>query len=371
MSTTIKLNYSDESIKKEPVSNYSSDSLMDRFKNHKLFAGRKIESVSNDTLISPDAYEGILSRFGSSSLNGLAEAAHIAYANHHGLTLSPDHILITILQGLSIHITQDPEKYRATVGLKHTEPNTKEEIIIVRDEFQLGNPSNDWEGTFPEFLSEISKRVDNEVSPLLLGKFSTSSPRDVAVTALTIMDVYKSYFEYGVLTRCGMPEITLKGEKEDWTLLKNRVKQILDRFDDLGFWTDHLYPILDEFIAATNENKVNEEFWKSMYKVSGGSGGPFLSGWICGLYPYISAYDYDSQKAVNMKNEHMDWKRAGRSWGGLTFNSLPNGFTSTPFTWYYLGSKLKMSFVGGLLGVSLNSQTDHVSPAVGWAVLHE
>jgi hypothetical protein len=368
MSTTIQLSFN-EPIKKESVNRYKSDTLSNRIKSHNHFKDRKIESVSNDNLIDPEVYES--TPFSNNSLNGLAEAIHIAYAKHHGLTLSPDHLLIAILQGLSIHITQNPEKYRSTVGLQHTQAGTKEEIVIRRDNFQLGNPANDWEGTFPEFLDEISKRVDSQVSPFLLGKFSTSSPKDVAVTALTIMDVYKAYFDYGVSTMCGIPEITLQGEKEDWILLKKRVQGILDRFDDLKFWTDHLYPVLDEFIAASSENKINNEFWSSIYKIDGGSGGPYISGWICTLFPYIMGYDHNTNKDAAVQNRYINWKEEAGPFSGLTFSNLPTAFTSTPFTWYYYSEQIKMSFIGGLLGVSMNKETDHVSPAAGWAVVHE
>jgi hypothetical protein len=369
MPTTINLCYEDP-INKEPVGSYQTESLLHRIENHKLFQGRKIESVSNDTIAANSVLLKNYGPFEDINLNGLAEAAHIAYDSHHGLTLSPDHLFISILQGLSIHITQDPEKYRAILGLKNLQSGTKEKIDVRRDNFQLGNPDNDWEGAFPEFLTKISEKLEEEMSPLLLGKFSTSTERDLAVTALTIMDVYKSYFEFSMTTMCGIPEITLQGEKEDWEQLKNRVEGILGRFDDVGFWTDHLYPILDQFIAATGQNKIDEEFWKSLYKIEGGSGGPFLSGWIRSLFPYISVEEFETKSSKFVKNPYIDWKEYAGPFSGIRYNQLPAGFTSTPFVWNYFHQEFDMSFIGGLLGVSINSTNNHVSPVVGWAVLH-
>ena len=49
---------------------------------------------------------------------------------------------------------------------------------------------------------------------------------------------------------------------------------------DLSWWTDELGTVLDQFAEAAS-GRVDRKFWSSIYKISGGSGGPYITGWIC------------------------------------------------------------------------------------------
>lgn len=346
-------------IKIETLDGYDEQKVSERFESSSKFNNSKIESSCQRKVIKTDKVPHKM------AINGFAEAIHLAYANHHGLALSPDDIFITFLQGISIHINQEPELHRSSVGLDHTEPGTKETIDVRRDNFTIGNPNNDWQGVFPEFSQKIADKV-GDFHKLLSPKFSTSDSLSLAVASLTIMDIFKNYFEYTMTTMCGIPEIALLGTHNDWVELKEKVSKILNRVKGLDFWKKELVPVLDKFIIATASDNTPESdsFWSSLYKPSGGSGGPFIHGWINVFFPYLQNIEGFAP------NPYLAWYEPPSMFSGLTYDKFPVGFTQTQFTWNYLSEIFNMVFVGGFLGAEKVSSS-FVAPSLSWVVLHE
>ena len=65
---------------------------------------------------------------------------------------------------------------------------------------------------------------------------------------------------------CGIPEIRLTGNKEDWVNVKRKTNEILKLIPDLKLWIDdNLNEILDHFIGAF-DNKIDKSFWNQIYK---------------------------------------------------------------------------------------------------------
>lgn len=73
--------------------------------------------------------------------NQYIAALHHAFAEHYGFVLNPDDIWLLILQGLSIHINQNAEKYRDTL----VDFQGKKEIRVRHDGLVQGNPDNTWQ----------------------------------------------------------------------------------------------------------------------------------------------------------------------------------------------------------------------------------
>ena len=79
---------------------------------------------------------------------------------------------------------------------------------------------------------------------------------------------------------CGIPSVTLEGEKSDWERLLAR----LDKLDSFGeepkAWAAMLRPILTRFVRAF-DGKPDIDFWSRVCHYYGGGSGPtYLSGWI-------------------------------------------------------------------------------------------
>ena len=82
------------------------------------------------------------------------------------------------------------------------------------------------------------------------------------------------------MLQCGIPSVTLEGEKSDWERLLAR----LDKLDSFGeepkAWAAMLRPILTRFVEAF-DGKPDVDFWgRVCHYHFQGSGPDYLSGWI-------------------------------------------------------------------------------------------
>jgi hypothetical protein len=92
--------------------------------------------------------------------------------------------------------------------------------------------------------------------------------------------LFFSYFSYSIQLVCGIPSVTLEGEKSDWERLLAR----LDRLESFGeepkAWAALLRPILTRFVRAF-DGEPDIDFWSRVcHDHYQGSGPTYLSGWI-------------------------------------------------------------------------------------------
>ena len=94
-----------------------------------------------------------------------------------------------------------------------------------------------------------------------------------------------SYFSYKIMLLCGIPSVTLEGEKEDWERLYKRLERLPELGTEPGQWAAMLRPILRRFMDAF-DGQPDTTFWEhAVHRDSRicGSGSQlehFLSGWI-------------------------------------------------------------------------------------------
>lgn len=133
----------------------------------------------------------------------------------------------------------------------------------------------------------------------------------------------------------------------------------------LDWWLDHLLPILDQFVAAS-KGEVDREFWQSLFNNYNMCGQECFEGWITSLFPYITREPDGSGRRPVSRNEAFDYQGAGR----LAFSEQNFAFGPgrVPFMWEYLGRRIDMELIGGLVGVRQDTDTGALSPEVGWAV---
>jgi len=159
----------------------------------------------------------------------------------------------------------------------------------------------------------------------------------------------------------------LLGTPEDWRSVRTRA-QVFREFD-LDFWIDPLMPILDAFVSAS-EGRVDKPFWNSMYKLKNASGGPYVTGWMQALFPYL-VEQTAGQTSNRKRNPYLDsWAKGLESpfGGGPLTTDFPCALSSVPFVWHYLLQRFDMEFLGGFVGVGQDPSSLAVSPRIAWAV---
>lgn len=286
------------------------------------------------------------------------DAVGTAYNLHYPLSISPDAVWLTIALGLKNHIDQDPD------GLRHhfVRHVGKQELIVYRDGWRKGDPSNDWPGVFGELSLQMKEFIGKKYD-LIVSNFSTTTPIDKTSSEVTLLSAMQYYFYYTMITACGFPRITIEGTPLDWANIGIRV-HALSEFG-LKWWTDPLGEVIGQFVKAAS-GSPDIAFWQSFYMEGGASGGPYISGWINSLYPYLGR----GRGSVMRKNDHIAFlgTRKRRGMGGPPVTDFPDGIVTAPLTWKYYGTNIPMQLVGGLLGVT-QSGDGTLRPTSGWAVV--
>jgi hypothetical protein len=306
--------------------------------------------------------------------HSLVAAADIAYQGHFPLVLTPDVIWLTIAQGFAHHVANNVEELRARI-VPH---EGKAALVVRRDDFLRGSPENPWPEVWPAFCDQIREHIGAEAHGLVVCDFSTTGPTERAASAVVLMDAVQSYFEYNFTTLCGIPAVTLEGTVADWEKVRERVGR-LGQYD-LCWWTEEVEPILDEFVKAA-KGSPTPTFWQRLYKEYDASGGPYVSGWLVRLLPYLKHRDFVCQVPDDYRTGRFTpWRTdlrngllerpldRGDRMSGLKHDQLPASVSAVPFAWHYHGATFDYQFLAGVLAVTQDSATRAIRPRIGWAV---
>lgn len=285
--------------------------------------------------------------------HGLINSAALAFNDHRPLCLSPDMIWLTIAQGFAQHVNNNAEAMRH----RFVSHEGKEKIVVQRDEFLRGSPENNWESVFDEFSTQIQGYIGEQTHSMICSNFSTTGRVEKAASEIVLMDAMKSYFTYEVWTCCGIPSIELEGTVEDWELLEQKVWQLQDLVPD--WWYFALETIAYEFVKAA-KGDVNNDWWKSIYGLYGGSGKSEITGWLVRLIPYVKDY---SHPEYTLKNPAI-----AQDYCGPSSDEIPSALAKVPFMWNYYGVEYPYEFVAGIIGATQDSG-QMIRPQIGWAVV--
>jgi hypothetical protein len=282
-------------------------------------------------------------------------------------------IWLLICQGVANHINAHAEELRPRL-VPHRGQIT---LAGRRDDFVKGSPENPWPEVFADFSSQVREHVGPSIDRFL-PDFTTTGPVERAVAEVVLLEAMRSYFAYDVYTFCGIPAITLEGTPEDWQAVAERAGRFADL--DLGWWLEALGPVLDRF-ARASRGEVDRASWQSFYKLHDESGGPYVTGWILALFPYMKDertgraternrwLTEESQlvQIVDLGEEEEDGEPEYQPHGPTT-EQFPGGLSKAPFRWQYLDKTFDMEFLGGFVGVAQDPATLTLRPEIGWAV---
>jgi len=258
------------------------------------------------------------------STSSFFEAIFLSYSNHYNLKLSVSHFIVAIGQALAIHINENSELLKK----EFVSFGEKKEIVVRRDNFKM-EEQNDWTTVFEEFSEQIKQNTNVDINKVLIDDTSIATQNSTIVSQICLMEAMKSYFNYTVSTKCGIPKVSLEGSIDDWKKLKDKVDTLCKLNENnrlkLDWWLMYLVPIIDNIVNTAVTRKLDTSFWQNLAKIDGGSGGPYYSGWINVFYPYLLSYN-----GGYVVNKHMDYK-VNKMFCGLKDNQIPQGISKVPF----------------------------------------
>ncbi|KDQ07442.1 hypothetical protein BOTBODRAFT_180719 [Botryobasidium botryosum FD-172 SS1] len=215
--------------------------------------------------------------------NGFVEMAIEACNQHYHLVIRPDDVWIAILAQLNFYINAHAEE----LGHKLIAHEGKKELTITTAGTRYSADSGVMSRRMGDLLHENwrtsdlrHKAVYKELHGWAIPDFTTTTTNDKTIPAVILMSTLKAYFSYKMNFYCGIPSVTLKGEKSDWESILTR----LDKLEEFGAepteWARILRPVVHRFVSAF-DGTPNIGFWsKIAHYSSNGSGMPYLCGWI-------------------------------------------------------------------------------------------
>ncbi|CAG8364728.1 unnamed protein product [Penicillium salamii] len=116
--------------------------------------------------------------------------------------------------------------------------------------------------------------------------FATTTDSDKVVGSVLTMENMRKHCTYAVDLTCGIPSVTLLGERQDWVNLMGKMQDIPYipwTGEEVAEFEDLLRPVLRLFVASFDEPESPEvqSFWRRCAHGRGdGSSATHLTGWI-------------------------------------------------------------------------------------------
>ncbi|CAK9253046.1 unnamed protein product [Sphagnum jensenii] len=282
------------------------------------------------------------------------------------ICLGPHDFWQLLMEVVILHIHAHSEELRS----KLVTFEGKLDIVVRRDNFVKGNPTNAWVNVFPEFTEKIQKSCTPEAWQYLMNTgFSTStSVHSKAIRSLNFMGSFKHFYRYTLMTKCGIPQVKLLGTQEDWNKLVQDALQLkmflTEEYQQK--WLPSVVSILQKIADTFNE--VDLHFWKCMVKfnsVGGSGGGTYYSGWFSIFFPQPDL------KLCLPWPEFVKFQESSKDrhpgYYGLMDSAFARRVSDVPFIWKYYDTTFSMFFKSGFVGMSL-SEDGFLQLQQGWMV---
>lgn len=227
--------------------------------------------------------------------NGFVDTVIEAYNNHRGLIVRPDDVWLAILTQFSFFVNGHAEAFRK-VFVAH---EGKRELVVESG----GNRyTMDTASMVDRMIALMEEQIaDPSLRDWIMPNFTTTTAVDKTTCAIVMMGMIKDYFAYKFTLRCGIPKVTLEGEKRDWETILHRIEHLKKYGIQTIAWYHLLRPILTRFVTAYDHPNHPDslDFWNKIAHRELGSGPQWLSGWITAF----CVFNERGQWQGNMLNE--------------------------------------------------------------------
>lgn len=281
----------------------------------------------------------------TSSSNGLVWTAFNAYSYHHHLTLRPEDVWFAILTQFSFFVNANAEDLRSSF-VAH---EGQKELEV----YGVGTASN---ADFGPLAVQMTEKMDEnlldaELHEWIMPDFTTTTQTDKITAAVLMMGAMQKYFSYAIGFLCGIPSVTLLGEKEDWKQIRARIDKLSQYGKEPTEFARLLTPVLDGFIRTfeSPDDAGVVDFWsKIAQRQSGGSGPSYFSGWM-------TAFCFWDVEGKSLKANEDGCKLDGVVFHRVDTDDIPAGYVSVPVKVNDNGHEFKTKMLAGSVGIAAKS----------------
>lgn len=282
------------------------------------------------------------------SSNGFIEGAIKAYSSHHHLLIRPDDVWFAILTQLSIYINKHSEELRGKFVAPTQRGKKTLEVVEIGDRFSVDN------GVMAEKMSHLVQKnvVDPELRAWIMPAFTTTSKKDEVVASILMMGSLQKYFTYKFRYRCGIPSVTLLGEKSDWEKICKRLEKLPTFGKEPNQWYHLLKPVLSRFVRTfDSQDDEISDFWARMINRETGSGIDRVSGWLSAF----CFWNEDSQLLCRPPRADHALRLDGQAYGYFDMEDMPHGYATVPVICDDNGYKFDAVMLAGFVGIKCTS----------------
>ena len=284
--------------------------------------------------------------------NGFVGAAYSAYCNHHHLVITPDDIWIAITTAFARFVNAYAEEMRE-MFVSHAEP--------IKLEAYGSSLSSSLDSMVSQLNAQIGTFTKGDIKAWIEPNFTTTTDLIRTVGGMVLMGSMQSYFTFRCNLECGLPSVTLEGTLEDWQTIRSRADKLLE-YSAVGdgqmqIWHSALVQVLDRFVSAMKGEEIEQRWWNRICAhQSGGSGPPYITGWIQVFIPFKS-----NGQMLNKLGAHFYF------WKTETTEVPPNA-VCVPVVINDNGNEFTTHFIAGHLVTVEGYTSDSVRPYLGWAI---
>ncbi|KAF9314568.1 hypothetical protein BG003_004050 [Podila horticola] len=300
-------------------------------------------------------------------INGLVDSALKAYNEHHHLIIRPDDVWIAILSQFNFFVNANAEKLRHRFVVHDGKKELKIKALGTRYTVDFGSMATQMGELIQEHV------VDPSLHKWITPDFTTTTADDEIISSVIMMSTLKNYFNYSfACVLCGLPAVTLFGEKGDWENLLCRIEKLQEYGAETTQWYNLLKPVVTGFIETFNNPNAADtnDFWQRIaHQSRGGSGPTYLSGWITAF----CFFDSDGDSLYNGGNNR---NGSPLTLGGATFhhvniNKIPAAYAEVPVLLDDDGTEFKTVMVAGLVGMRVSGNNDTIQPQPAWWIAED
>jgi len=307
---------------------------------------------------------------------GFVETVFYSYRNHHNLIIRPDDVWTAIMIQFSLYVNANAEQLRHEFVNFEGKKNLEVEFTAPVDEVPI-------DVFITKIVNLIKDNIDPTVSNWVLPNFTTTTENDRLTAGAAMMATLQKYFDYTLsLVLCGIPELTILGNVEDWKEIRKRIDELkkfeLNNESNMLNWSKMLGIILDEFINVKEGKPKDAEFWKDAIRVDYElrylgcyqTNETILNGWITAF----SAFDkngrwHKDSPFDNMENNRQKYNK----WLSIETAKITRGVVQVPI-------KIKDEYArpeekeyngaiyAGHFGYSVQEDQFTLQPVSGWAM---
>jgi hypothetical protein len=194
------------------------------------------------------------------------------------------------------------------------------------------------------------------------------------------MQKYFSYYSCAFI--CGIPSVTLLGEKADYELILRRLEKFRSYGEETTLFAELLTPVLKRFILSFDEPESAEvrDFWNRIFsKYNMGSGADNITGWINAFILWnVDGKMLYRKKRSSWLDKHLPpLMLDGVTYHTISEDDVPPGFATLPVDIKQYGQAIEAEMLAGSVGWDWTSsggevanpeigRLDTVQPRSGW-----